>query len=128
MEKDAKIAEQHMMICALRKTLNRKRLFEIYNPYYPHEYNLIVHELLEKFVCHRFMSKRCLRHATTCKRIHLFLAPHLLLRAIDVVVTKRSITASSYLNQLIIAISGWSSSCLFRMFLSDVKSLYERKS
>jgi hypothetical protein len=119
------IAEQHLMIRALKKSLHITSRLDIYDTRYSQAINELAFKWIEYYICRHFLNHSCRHSSSSCMRIHRFVSGKVLMSEFYKIEVSNNIYASLFVNKLIrdAANGNWKSSNQIREIISELKSL-----
>jgi hypothetical protein len=118
------IAEQELMIRALKKSLHVTSRLDIYDTRYSQAINELAFKWIEHYICRHFLHHSCRHSCSSCMRIHRFVSGKVLLSEFYKIEVSNNIYASLFVNKLIrdAANGNWKSSNQIREMISELKS------
>jgi hypothetical protein len=118
------IAEQELMIRALKKSLHVTSRLDIYDTRYSQTINELAYKWIEHYICRHYLNHTCRQSCSNCVRIHRFISPKVLMSEFHKMESSNNMYASLFVNKLIrdAANGNWKSSSQIREMVSELKS------
>ncbi len=119
------IAEQELMIRALKKSLHVTTRLDIYDTRYSQAINELAFKWIEYYICRHYLNHSCRQSCSSCIRIHRFISPRALMIEFYKIEASNNMYASLFVNKLIrdAANGNWKSSSQVREMISELKSV-----
>ncbi len=119
------IADQQLLIAALKKSVHVMDRLDIYDTAYSQDINEMAYRWLRIHICRHFLNSKCCRTRASCERVHRVVSAKHLMTQFQKVVDTKNVRASVFVNQLVqeCARENWQSSGRVRDMLYELSQL-----
>jgi hypothetical protein len=119
------IAEQQLLIAALKKSVHTMDRLDIYDTAYSQDINEMAYRWLSIHICRHFLNSNCCKTRAACERVHRVVSARVLMTQFQKVVDTKNVRASTFVNQMVqeCARENWHSSRRVRDMLYELRQL-----
>lgn len=121
------IAQQNLVIDALKQTVRNGRRLDMYDPRFSESVNELGYQWMEHYMCRHYANGTCRQTAKTCTRFHKVIGPGFLLRELHKIEYAKNLRASPFFNRILMEahMGQWQSGQRLNMLFYDMKVLLQ---